>query len=450
MQVLGTLPDMNAANQIGTRLFSRLPVLDWVEKYFTGVDSRLLRGCALVGVQHLLETTGSLFESLISSGLPAQNIFVLGKLYSANKAVEDRLRELGINVLENQVPRRFGTFCDQFASDVRNLWAMVEASGILDRVTQLIVLDDGGYAIAETPNSILDRLPVQAVEQTMSGLEIARDACAWVPIIDVASSAAKTLLEPHLIREAVFRRTASTIAKPSSFGVIGLGNIGQAVASALTQSGHPVFVFDKEKKNLPHDRLGNCMCCGTVSQVFDSADTIFGCTGSDFLAHEPWWMNSKGRKTLISCSSHDQEFRTVLRQLCPIEVRNSTELFATLEIPTAGGSMSILRGGFPINFDGSRESVPAADIQLTRGLLLAGTRQALKSARTALTGRQPLSARAQKSIAQCWFNANRVRKQSYPPDILRIFDEEDLIAVSGWDEPSGLSLNKYAHSPRSC
>src|SRR5262249_958172 len=42
------------------------------------------------------------------------------------------------------------------------------------------------------------------------------------------------------------------------------------------------------------------------------------------------------------------------------------------------GTLTILRSGFPMTLDGSRESVPADQIQLTRALLLGGVLQALE------------------------------------------------------------------------
>jgi len=63
-------------------------------------------------------------------------------------------------------------------------------------------------------------------------------------------------------------------------------------------------------------------------------------------------------KTLISCSSEDKEFLSLLR------VINNTSLnvFDPLDdieyISEFGAKIHLLRGGFPVNFDNSGESVP--------------------------------------------------------------------------------------------
>jgi D-isomer specific 2-hydroxyacid dehydrogenase, NAD binding domain len=381
-------------------------------------------------VQHLLETTGSLFESLIHLGLKPEHTYVLGKLYSACPSVEDKLRRLGVKVFENKVPDRFGAFCDQFKCDVEALWDSAIRDGVFENVSRVVILDDGGYAIAQTPKLVYDRLSVHGVEQTMSGIKFIERVSDVIPIVDVASSAAKTLLEPELIREAVFKRVSSGVIASSSVGVIGLGNIGFAVASALKKSHRPVYVYDRDIDNVGTEWDQHFFRCESISEVFANADVIFGCTGTDFLNSEPWWKELSGDKTLISCSSHDQEFRTLLESVTPNRVADRAALFSTATVLGSSGTLSILRGGFPINFDGSAESVPAPDIQLTRGLLMAGTIQAARNALVlGLRGRQPLSAAAQKSIVRRWFSVQPNRKLSYPSEWLRIFADEQSILL---------------------
>ena len=96
------------------------------------------------------------------------------------------------------------------------------------------------------------------------------------------------------------------------------------------------------------------------------------------MAGQDWWPKLIGEKVLISCSSQDLEFRSALLSLNdgnhgPVSQR---QLTCEVTVPLSEGKLRILRGGFPVNFDGSRESVPAADIQMTRGLLLGAILQA--------------------------------------------------------------------------
>lgn len=424
------------------RLFASLPVLNSIERACSRQVRRSLESTVLVGVQHLLETTGSLIESLIALGLRPENTFLLGKLYSANGSVEERLRALGVNVYENRIPARFGQFCNQFEDDVTELWKTVENSGRLDLASRVIVLDDGGYVIAQTPLNVNRKLPTYAVEQTMSGIRFTESTSASLPIIDVASSAAKTLLEPELIQEAVFERISSNLSTAASFGVVGLGNIGRAVASALSNSKRPVFVYDNDRGALTASRVENAVFCTSIKEVFENARTIFGCTGTDFLQDQPWWPSVKGHRCLLSCSSHDQEFRTVLRQARPAKVHDRKGLFGTVLVQSTGSSYDVLRGGFPINFDGSVESVPAKDIQLTRGLLMAGILQATRNVPTKTSsGRQPLSASSQQLVVKTWFRSNPSRRDSYDAKTLRVFSDEQLIS-----ELSSRQLTSASHS----
>src|SRR4051794_1700295 len=87
-------------------LFPVLPVLEALSERVAPRFLPVFQSTVFVCVQHLLETTGSLFESLIALGARPERIVVLGKLYSTNIAVAERLRQLGIQVLESTPPSR--------------------------------------------------------------------------------------------------------------------------------------------------------------------------------------------------------------------------------------------------------------------------------------------------------------------------------------------------------
>src|SRR6185436_4248552 len=64
-------------------LFAPLPLLDRIASQVPGPQASL-DGVTLVCVQHLLETSGSLIQTLVSLGLNPSNLHVLGKAYSSN------------------------------------------------------------------------------------------------------------------------------------------------------------------------------------------------------------------------------------------------------------------------------------------------------------------------------------------------------------------------------
>ena len=77
-----------------TVLFGELPLLDRIASQ-APFPLGSLRGIMLVCVQHLLETTGSLIQTLLSLGLDPRNIHILGKSYSSNPGVEESFEDVG-------------------------------------------------------------------------------------------------------------------------------------------------------------------------------------------------------------------------------------------------------------------------------------------------------------------------------------------------------------------
>ena len=133
----------------------------------------------------------------------------------------------------------------------------------------------------------------------------------------------------------------------------------------------------------------------------------------------------------ISCSSEDKEFLTLLK-LIQTE-SNSTKFFNPLQniiwsLPN-GAAIHLLRGGFPITFDGSDMGAPAHKIQLTRGLLLCALIQAItylpRSKHADLKGRMMLHPQAQKFVAKEWFKANP--DYGFSQQIINHFEDIDWI-----------------------
>ena len=83
-------------------------------------------------------------------------------------------------------------------------------------------------------------------------------------------------------------------------------------------------------------------------------------------------------KILISCSSKDKEFLTLLKH---IQTTNKKAVDPLKDIIFKNGynkPLLLYRGGTPANFDNSPESVPANDIQVVRGLKAMAIIQAYK------------------------------------------------------------------------
>jgi hypothetical protein len=314
----------------------------------------------------------------------------------------------------------------------------------------IIVLDDGGLCAAAVPGEISASLPVIGVEQTMAGV---REPYPVIPVVEVASSAAKTILEPPMIREAVWKRLLAKgylSTGGSRYGVVGIGNIGKAVARALATSGQPVYVYDSQRDVARYGDVPGSITCNRLEELFEQSDHIFGCSGTDILAGQTWWRGLKGDKILVSCSSHDEEFRTALLALNEQPAPNDT--LADVRVHLDNGSLLIVRGGCPANFDGTQESVPREDIQLTRALLLAGVLQSSKLSEAlwkCSSARIMLSPDIQQSIVASW---RKLRGDTgwYSPETLAVFDSPESIAARSGGTPARLGERKKRSASAVC
>jgi hypothetical protein len=377
-----------------------------------------------VCVQHLLETTGCLIQTLVSLGLKPPNIYILGKAYSSNSSVEGRLRGLGVHVVEAGRQLRWGEYSTQLTEDVSRLWNRVGEGIEAQRPDALVVLDDGGFCIKGMP--AFRDLPVVGIEQTMSGLALL-DAPPPFPVVDVASSAAKQWIEPPMISEAVLARLQSYRLPESPIGVVGFGNIGKAMTQTLSRIQSPILAFDENIG--PEGKSGTTAFCDSLATVFE--------VGNDLRMHrqryfgwKDWWPQLTGERLLISCSSQDMEFRSILLSLNDgnHELVSSQQLTSEVTVPLGQGKLQIMRGGFPVNFDGSKESVPAADIQMTRGLLLGAILQAVSFIGDGYTRplRTMLLPELQRLVVSEWIQIRASRRTSFEPWLLDRFLQDDL------------------------
>lgn len=351
------------------------PKLQVVEDLVDRLDRRSplpLRGVRIVCVQHLLETTGSLLEAFVRLGCSPKNIHILGKLYSTSSVVERRMVDAGFDVLKWEGEILPGRYQNTIRDNIQRLWCRAEtATRKRDRL--LLVLDDGGRCRQYCPDW-LDRGKLMAVEQTTSGLKPRRTG-RWIPTVEVAGSAAKKTLEPPAVTESILRFVIPQIRKRLGqvpIGVAGLGTVGGDVARRLSAAGYEVLAYDKDS-NLQRT-VPAAKWCRSISSLMERSAAILGCTGEDFLRNADWLRDLRGPRILASCSSEDVEFRSLLRRSTPVDRSSGPLVDRVVNLPT--GELRILRGGFPANFTGTKNSGPVSLIQVTRGLLLAGLVQA--------------------------------------------------------------------------
>lgn len=335
-----------------------------------------LQSIAFVCVQHLFFTTIHLLESLVQLGACPDNIHIMGKSYSSCPQVADALVKMGCNYYPCTQQEKLGLFANIFYQDIKEMWHKAAVDFQKKNIKLVVILDDGGNVLANVPDFIRKKYRFIGVEQTTSGLSRVSMYSPSFPIIEVASSAVKQLIEPHMIANSIVKKLENILplSGPTYFcAVIGMGCIGNAVMQKLISLNHHVVIYDKDTSKT--ERTSKILSIDDMESIFHEADYIFGCSGEDITEN----LNIsfiKRNCQFISCSSEDKEFLTLL-QLFEKSGCIYQNVFDNLECHLNNKMIKILRGGFPINLDNSGESVGALDIQLTRGLLLGGIIQGI-------------------------------------------------------------------------
>lgn len=383
-------PSFFAPTTLVTRSFSQLreplPVLnELTARIQQDPDKPSLEKTLVVYIHHALGTSVDVVESLISLKAKPEHIFVLGKSYSQNEDVVRQMKDMKVHYKDCSPQVGLGGFSRYFISDINNLWAEVSAkleqSG--KKVERVIIADHGGHAVASVPADILLKYHVVGIEKTTAGLKHPYTHALPFPLLEVASCTAKTLFESPLIAKALVSKLSPIIPLQNdniACGVVGYGSIGKALVQQLLDLGHKVVVYDRDDRKL-RDVPEGVIATNSLSGILSAADYIFGCTGTDITEDNiDAFRLCRTPKTLVSCSSEDIEFCSLL---CHIQRRlNGKVAYTPLVDQTYEtdfkAPITIVKGGFPANFDLSGESVPARDIQLTRTLVLAGIYQAMK------------------------------------------------------------------------
>jgi S-adenosylhomocysteine hydrolase len=375
----------------------------------------------IVAEQHLLSTTGSLIDRFIEIGVIPHHIFMTGKIYSTNEQVAKEIEKKGVQMIYHSSPNKLGYYSDFLISDIKKMWR--QAIKIIPKDAYVIVLDDGGYTLKNIPREIINSSNVIGIEQTTSGTRF-MDSIN-VPVINVAGSISKMLLESPLISKALVEKIHKLLEedKPTSIGILGCGNIGRAIISYFSKHLTTYFYdIESEKMNEIY-HLG--MALSSADELFEKADIIIGATGKD-VSSITWYDLANTNKTLISVSSGDTEFKSLLKSVS----QEVDSIVDDVIIPTnSGHSIKIIRGGTVANFDNSPSSVATEEIQLTRGLLYASFIQALEY----FNGTEPqkkllkLNATYQREVVKMWFENYPKASDFYPVDVIENFSNVSWI-----------------------
>lgn len=400
-----------------------MPLVDFV------VESALRRGVrldrvALVGIQHLFGSTVGMIDGLNRLGLKYSNVYLGGKLYSTNAAAVHALRARGCVVVDPCEGTAISEWM-QYQSESVHRRSTAEALVVeysvrrsgADDVDAVCLLDDGAILIdlATSHPPPFGAVRVTAVEQTRRGADTLRGRALSFPVINVAESDSKLMFESTLIGQSIVTQTIDRVGwhghDASNWHdvlVVGYGAVGRAVCDAFRQSGIRTCVWDSNPRALQRAQVAGERVAD-LSSALSAATVVVGCTGRSWYSRQLAAQRKRPeRQFLASGSSSDLEFGPVLR--LAMERRSAVNTHGALRSLMEcihedvlqdhdGHSTLILNCGFPVNFDGEWDSIPAKYIQLTRALLSEGVIDSIESMRTGLIDLEPVG---QSGIARHW------------------------------------------------
>ena len=409
---------------------------------------------ALVAVQHMLEQTIDLFNTVAEMGLSLQNIFALGKVYSNSPLVIETLRELGVTVVETTPPEP-GKYDQYFEEDTKRLWQVAAERLAHRHIKRILVLDDGGFCITTTPPELLKRYAMCGVEQTSLGMFLFERKPPPFAIISWARAAVKLELGGPIFSQCLIDRfntefLARGVSQPKQLGIIGLGSIGRALANLASREGRKVLYYDPRQVLLTGPVLSSQLTrVSSLEELMVSCDYVVGCSGRNPFQNS-WPLKHKSGIKLLSASGGDQEFGPIINDLkTKPDFRVDAHSWDITSSFGPCGPIEIAYLGYPYNFvSRATEAVPTRIVQLETGGLLAALIQAriyLEFCEHGLarnSGIHRVSPRAQHFVYEEWLRVMRTLKIDivelfgYDPAILRAAQNYYWFANNSEPRPS--------------
>lgn len=398
---------------------------------------------ALVAVQHMLWQTVDLFETAIAMGLKPNNIFALGKIYSNSFPVIETLRLMGVTVIESTMPEP-GEFQSYFERDVATLWKVTGEVLRERQIKRVLVLDDAGVCITNVPAEILRRYPVCGVEQTSRGMVLFAEQPPPFAVISWARAAVKLNIGGPIFSQYLIEKVNTEFLQGGSLqgkqlGIIGLGSIGRGVADlALRQTDEVLFYDPDPDVHVPLSLRNRVTRLDSLEDLMLGCDYVLGCSGRSPL-QDKWPLRHRPGIKLLSVSSGDQEFGSIIRDLKQrpdFKVAANSWDIASEHGPS--GPIHIAYLGYPYSFvSRDVEAVPIRIVQFDTGGLLAALIQARLFLEQCETGREQnrgihrVSPKAQRFICERWLTSMKDQRidikdrYGFDSDLLRAVERDE-------------------------
>jgi S-adenosylhomocysteine hydrolase len=377
--------DANSMDQSESLIWTGIPRLSLlgniVNLYQNSEIPKFLSRTACIGVQHILESPAILFRSLIDLGLPADNLFLMGKFYSTSSQVSLSLKNLGVHVFDDPIPSVDSDYRASTYSSLKRMWADFQEKINPKHIDRIIIFDDGGRCFETMPVQFLEHFSICGIEQTRGGLYSSIVQNISFPLIPVATSALKRFIEPPIIAKAIKRRIKqllSTLDENLNYGIVGHGCIGRALLEELMSQNKSITVYDKDPNAFRSEKINQAT---HLVELLDKSDIVFSCTGTDITEETDFLKVIKKKTILVSCSSEDKEFRSLLKKIDTANQRKINPLDTIVCLTQSGHPIHLLRGGFPINFDNQPRHIPKEEIAVKEAAMLVAFIQGLFLAR---------------------------------------------------------------------
>jgi S-adenosylhomocysteine hydrolase len=335
----------------------------------------------VIATQHVQGSFVPLVEAFLELGMAAGSCTVLAKGYSSHPDAVRSVRALGVAV---EVRSGFDV-CQSYERTLEtDILAAIAARTHWGR--PLLLIDEGGRLVRAMERVGVRRGRVGAVEQTTRGIVLNRARALHMPVVSVATSGPKRVIESEWIVDSMLQGLQKSLSRAgidsygARYSVLGLGTIGSRLYDRLRGHGRSVSAFDAKPRNLGR-------FAGDASESSGVAHVILSSTGTQSLSLVDL-ERMTGEVVLVNCGSSDIEFPAAIIRC---RAANSDQENGSLDawhlsyrydIPR--GRLLLLNGGFPINFQGQMDSVPLDKFTLVRTLMLLGAAQAVTEKRVGL------------------------------------------------------------------